>query len=331
MKSVEKTESLKSRIMEVKDSFSIRQLVMVALVLFCTVANIIMDYMAPGFDASVFANPAYWISLIVQQGAIILIMLCVYAFMIEKESQSNDDIKKLKQLLATAHAKLSEYDLTQKFDDYVYVKNYQRKRKAYRIKMERKIFKAKTDEKRKMLETERDRGLASLQFIKVKYEKIKIVEIFSNATLISPDDESMADHMDKTTAKMLRNKVVGIVLFGVLLSAVTFDPLGFGWNMLIKTLIKLFQAAYAVYVGGSEGVRFACGNLLSALQNRAKFVQQFIESNKPTESVLSEMETAKKAQENADAAEILKRKKEMEERADDLINHQAQACPQSKQ
>lgn len=331
MKSVEKAESLKSRIMEVKDSFSIRQLVMVALVLFCTAANIIMDYMAPGFDASVFANPAYWISLIVQQGAIILIMLCVYAFMIEKESQSNDDIKKLKQLLATAHAKLSEYDLTQKFDDYVYVKNYQRKRKAYRIKMERKIFKAKTDEKRKMLETKRDRGLASLQFIKVKYEKIKIVEIFSNATLISPDDESMADHMDKTTAKMLRNKVVGIVLFGVLLSAVTFDPLGFGWNMLIKTLIKLFQAAYAVYVGGSEGVRFARGNLLSALQNRAKFVQQFIESNKPTESVLSEMETAKKAQENADAAEILKRKKEMEERADDLINHQAQACPQSKQ
>ena len=122
MKSVEKAESLKSRIMEVKDSFSIRQLVMVALVLFCTAANIIMDYMAPGFAASVFANPAYWISLIVQQGAIILIMLCVYAFMIEKESQSNDDIKKLKQLLATAHAKLSEYDLTQKFDDYVMVK-----------------------------------------------------------------------------------------------------------------------------------------------------------------------------------------------------------------
>jgi len=70
---------------------------------------------------------------------------------------------------------------------------------------------------------------------------------------------------------------------------------------------------------------------MSAEANRAKFVQQFIESNKPTESVLSEMETAKKAQENADAAEILKRKKEMEERADDLINHQAQACPQSKQ
>ena len=35
--------------------------------------------------------------------------------------------------------KLSEYGLTQKFDDYVYVKNYERKKRAYRIKMERNM------------------------------------------------------------------------------------------------------------------------------------------------------------------------------------------------
>lgn len=308
----EKIESVRNLKLKVKDSFSIRQLIIVAIVLFCTAANIIMDYMAPGFDPSVFRNPAYWMSLAVQQSAVVLIMLCVYSFMIDKEIQSNADIAELQKLLSSAHCKLSEYSLTQKFDDYVYIKNFQRKKRAYRTKMERKIFKAKTDEKRKALESEMNKGLKSLTYIKVRYEKIRITEIFSKATLVYPDDESMSDHMGTTTAKMLRNKVIGIVMFGVLLSSLSFDPLGFGWSMLIKTFIKLFQAAYAVYVGGSEGVRFARGNLLSALQNRAKFVQEFIESNKPTDTVLSEMKTEKEKQEEDEAQEILRQRDEIE-------------------
>ena len=119
----EDRQSLKELALKAKDSFSIRQMLMAAIVLFCTLANILMDYLAPGFDFDTFLNPAYWISLVVQQVAVVMIMLCVYSFMIDKETQGNEDIAALRNTLSAAHCKLSEYGLTQKFDDYVDVKN----------------------------------------------------------------------------------------------------------------------------------------------------------------------------------------------------------------
>lgn len=301
----EDRQSLKELALKAKDSFSIRQMLMAAIVLFCTLANILMDYLAPGFDFDTFLNPAYWISLVVQQVAVVMIMLCVYSFMIDKETQGNEDIAALRKTLSAAHCKLSEYGLTQKFDDYVYVKNYERKKRAYRIKMERKIFRAKTDDWRKALEEERDKGLACIKFIKVKYEKIIIAEIFSRASLVNPEDESMSEHRNKATAKMLCNKIISVVMFGVLLGTIGFEPVNVGWNILIKTFIKLFQAAYAVYVGGSEGISFARGNLLSALGNRAKFVQLFIDANKPDSAAIDKLREEERCIKQAEAEKIL--------------------------
>ena len=156
--------------------------------------------------------------------------------------------------------KLSEYGLTQKFDDYVYVKNYERKKRACRIKMERKIFRAKTDDRRKALEEERDKGLAC---------------------------------------------IISVVMFGVLLGTIGFEPVNVGWNILIKTFIKLFQAAYAVYVGGSEGISFARGNLFSALGNRAKFVQLFIDANKPDSAAVDKLREEERCIKQSEAEKIL--------------------------
>lgn len=306
----EDKQSLKELALKAKDNFTIKQMLMVAIVFFCTMANVLMDYLAPGFNFIIFLNPAYWIALAVQQVAVIMIMLCVYSFMIDKETQSNEDIAAFRKTLSVAHCKLSEYGLTQKFDDYVYVKNYERKKRAYRIKMERKIFKAKTDERRKALEEERDKGLASIKFIKVKYEKIIIAEIFSRASLINPEDESMSEHRNKATAKMLCNKILSVVMFGLLLGSIGFEPVKVGWNMLIKTFIKLFQAAYAVYVGGSEGIGFARGNLLSALGNRAKFVQLFIDDNKPDSAAVNKLREDEQRLKQAEAEKILRERDE---------------------
>jgi hypothetical protein len=54
-------------------------------------------------------------------------------------SLSADKEKRALWFDETARITLSEYGLTQKFDDYVYVKNYERKKRAYRIKMERNM------------------------------------------------------------------------------------------------------------------------------------------------------------------------------------------------
>lgn len=305
MKLQDKAQSIKDLALKTKDNFTLRQLVMVCIVLFGTVANIAMDYLTIGFDAGIFMSPAYWINLAMGQSAIIMIMLCVYSFMADREENSNPEIQQMRNQLAAAHFALSEYALSRKFDDYVYIKNRERKIRAYRVRMERKIFKAKTDEKRKELQEQLDKGLASIEYLRVKYDKIHIVEIFSHAELTHTDDKSMSAHSGRTTAKMLRNKVLGIVAFGVLLGSMAFDSRAFGWGLLVNSFIKLFQAAYAVYAGGSTGIRFARGSLLSALENRAGFVQQFIEANRPNESELNRLKAEKERKRAEEEQEAL--------------------------
>ena len=61
----------------------------------------------------------------------------------------------------------------------------------------------------------------------------------------------------------------------------------------------------AQYVGGSEGISFARGNLLSALGNRAKFVQLFIDANKPDSAAVNKLREEERRIKQSEAEKIL--------------------------
>ena len=283
MKIKEKAQSIKAISVEIKDSFSLRQFTMIIVVLFGAAANILSDYLTPGFDPSIFYSPAYWINLCISQAAVIVIMFCVYGFTAEREESANTEVKKLRATIYKAHCDLSELGLSDGFDKYVAEQNLERKKRAYKKKMERKIFRARTDKRRNRLKDKMSRGLEMIESIRVRYNRIRIATIFSRASLPLTEDGDIEDGRIKTTRRMLINKVTSIIAFGVLLSMITLDPKTFAWGLIIKTFIKVFQAAYAMYVGGSEGVNYVRGPLLTALDNRTQFVQKFIDSNKQTE------------------------------------------------
>ena len=107
---------------------------------------------------------------------------------------------------------------------------------------------------------------------------------------------------------MLRNKIIGVIAFGVLLSTLAFDPDTFSMGLIVKTCVKLFQASYAIFVGGSEGVNYVRGPLLTALDNRAQFIQKFIEHNMPDAQRRQDIEREHERQQQAEAQEILRRR-----------------------
>ncbi len=306
----ENKESIKDVVVRVKDSFTLRQLAAVFVIIFGVAANILSDYLTAGFDASIYSDPAYWINLAISQGAVIVIMLCMYSLMSEREEQGNEAVGKLRQDIYKAHCLLTRYGLAEKFDDYVYVQNISRKKRAYTRLMERKIFRAKTDKKRAELKAKLDEGLKIIESLRVRYNKIRISTIFSRASLPCLDDENLDDGNARTTRRMLLNKIVGIISFGVLLSSLTFDARTFGLGLVVKTFIKLFQAAYAMFAGGNEGVHYVRGPLLSALDNRAAFIQKFLDRCMPTPEEKRNMDEIQAAE------DILSRKKEIEKGAE---------------
>ncbi len=304
----EKKESVRDLALRVKDSFSLRQFTMILIVVFGVAANITSDYLTLGFDASIFLSPAYWINLCISQGAVIVIMLCLYGITSEREENANGEVQALRKTIFQAHCDLTKYCLNETFDNYVYVQNIQRKKKAYTQLMQRKIFHAKTDEKRKALEQELQEGLKIIESLKVRYNRISIATIFSRSSLPITDDENLDDGKAKNTRRMLRNKIIGVIAFGVLLSTLAFDPDTFSMGLIVKTCVKLFQASYAIFVGGSEGVNYVRGPLLTALDNRAQFIQKFIEYNMPDAQHRQDIEREHERQQQAEAQEILRRR-----------------------
>ncbi len=308
----EKKDSIKDTVVKVKDSFTLRQLAFAFVVIFGMAADIASDYLTVGWNASIFADPAYWVNLALSQGAIIVMMLCTYALTSEREEASNESVQNLRREIYKAHCIITKYALSEKFDDYVYVKNIQRKTVAYKKKMERKIFRTNNEEKQKQLRDELERGLKIIENLKVKYDKIKIATIFSRASFSAQDSESLDDGRAKTTRRMLLNKVVSVIAFGVLVSSLAFDMRAFGVGMILKTFMKLFQAAYALYSGGRTGVDFVRGPLNTALDNRASFIQKFLDKNAISLTEQKELEEKQTADEQKGIEEILQKKRDLE-------------------
>ena len=280
----EKRESIKEIVAKAKDSFTLRQVAMIAVVVFGMGLYILFDYISLGFDASIFADPAYWIQLVIGQSAVTIMMLTMYNFTSDKEQMNNKEVLALRQDIYKAHCLLVKNGLSDKFDDYVYEKNIERKKKAYTAIMERKMYRAKSDKRRAKYQSELERGLEIIESLKVRYKKIRISDIFSRAVSPVGADEDLSDGKAETTARMLFNKILGIIFFGVLLTTIAPNVKD---DLLLATVlssfIKLFQGAYAVYSGGSAGVAYVRGRLLTSLDNRASFIQKFIDKNIPTE------------------------------------------------
>lgn len=125
-----------------------------------------------------------------------------------------------------------------------------------------------------------DNAEKDISFLKVKYNKIRISTIFSKTILKNNEDDNLDDGEEKEVGRLLVNKVLCILAFGVLGSSMAFGVKTFATAFLITTCIKLFQTAYAVLVGGTDGQNFARGTMLSKMKLRLDFVQKFLEKQK---------------------------------------------------
>lgn len=263
-----------------KSKFNIKQIAVGSILLFSTLFNILIDYVNVGFDAKIWTNAAYWLQLVLTNGALVLIMLSVRSYMKEREMNTNVNIIAAQNDLDAVHCELSKRNLTTKFEDYVNTINKERKLKTYKNKLYLKIAKCKRDKKRQVLTKQLTNAEKEINYRRVRYNKIHISTIFSHVKLHMENDGDINDNEGVEIGMLLISKVLCIFGFGILGASFAFEPNAFVGSLLLNTFLKLFQTAYSVWAGGTAGQNFVRGTLLSKMQLRLSFVQKFIEIQK---------------------------------------------------
>lgn len=276
-----------------RSKFNYRQLFMIAVLLFATAADILMDYVNAGFNPAIFKDPAYWIKLTLTCFSVILVTLSVRDFFREKELRDNTAINETQRQIDNAHAELIKHNLATRFEDYVNVLNAERKLKAYREYLQFKISKTRKEKRCAVLKKRLDSANADIEFLpvrgnkialspfcRVKFNRARIATIFSRVERNRGDDEDMETSEQKHVAELVFKKLFMLITFSIALSTLFFDRGEFAVAVLINTFSKLFRTAMSIYLGASDGQAFVRGTLLSKMKLRLDFIQKFLEREK---------------------------------------------------
>ena len=277
----------------IKNKFNYRQFIMIAVLLFATAADILMDYVHAGFDPAIFRDPSYWVKLGLTCLSVILVTLATRDFFREKELRENQEVVETQRKIARAHADIMKYDLATRFEEYVEEINAERKRKAYRAFLQLKVSKAKKDRDRDKWQKLLDKADADIEFLPtrgntiklsrlhhIKFYRVRMATIFSQVEQNSGDDENIETNEQAHISNLVFKKLFTLIAFSLTLSTLFFDQGTFAVAILINTFSKLFRTAMSIALGASDGQAFVRGTLLSKMKLRLDFIQKFIEKEK---------------------------------------------------
>lgn len=240
--------------------------------------TVLMDYMDPEFDFSIFLDPSYWVNVAVINAAVVLLMLTVRSYCKNKEMTVNADVVALSGQIDKMFSALSERKLHTELEAYVAGINYRRKLKAYTDRLKRRLYRTKNERRKvkftKLLET----AETDVKYLRVRYHKVSSSELFSKLELKRENDEILSFQEAKAVGNLILHKALGIVAFGLVGASMIPNYKEVTVYVVFNTVFKLLQIGMSLYVGASDGIDFVRSTVLDKLKLRLKFVQQFLEN-----------------------------------------------------
>lgn len=283
----------RERLEAARRRFNYRQFFMLAVLIFATAADILIDYVHAGFNSAIFKDPSYWIMLGLTCLSVVLVTLSVRDFFREKELRENTEVREVQKQIDNAHAELIRHDLTTKFGEYINEINAERKLKAYKGYIQFKLTKIKKEKRRakwqdllKKAETEIDciptkgNTIKLSRMHRIKFNRVQIATIFSRVGRTTSDDENMETNEQTHINELIFKKLFMVIAFSIALSTLFFEQNEFAVAILINTFSKLFRTAMSISLGASDGQSFVRGTLLTKMKLRLDFIQKFLEKEK---------------------------------------------------
>jgi len=275
--------------------FNARQFFMIAILIFITIAEILMDFVTTGFDASIFRSTAYWIELALTILSVVLVTLSVRDFFRERELSSNADIKEAQGKIKKVHGELISRDLMTRFECYVDNINNERKLKAYLDYLRRKKFKANKAKHKDYWQSRIETATNDIEFFKtigrsikvsafawVKYIPVKTSTVFARVDEGNNDDDDLSGNEPAQVGKLISRKLFMILAISFAFSTLFFTGGDIGLGLIASTFMKLFRIAASAFTGAMDGTHFVKDTLVNKMNRRIDFVQKFLESNRGT-------------------------------------------------
>lgn len=276
-----------------KGKLNYRQFFMAGVLIFITLAEILIDYVQAGFNPAIFYDAAYWVRLAMTCISVVLVTLTVRDFFRERELLLNPLVTKKQDDLDATHAELTRRDLMGRLESHIAETNKARKEKAYREYLQFKLFKAKPKRKEKWVQRLATVS-ADAEYLPevgkrirlswrdwVKYNKVSMSVIFARSGKIkNDDDEDLDSNEGAAVSEMLFKKLLPLIALSIALSTLFFDSGEFATAILINTFMKLFRIAMSMYTGAVSGQDFVKVNLLSKMGRRLDFIQKFLEKER---------------------------------------------------
>lgn len=275
-----------------KNKLNYRQFFMAGVIIFITLAEILIDYVQAGFNPAIFYDAAYWVRLAMTCISVILVTLTVRDYFRERELTTNPAVKSKQDELDTVHAELSKRDLMSKLEAHIATVNKARKAKAYKEHLQYKLFKAKQKHKDKWVQriSTADADAEYLPEVGkrikmswrewIRYSKVSMNVIFARSGKAENDDDDLDSNEGVAVGEMLYRKLLPLIAMSIALSTLFFDSGGFATAVLINTFMKLFRIAMSMYTGAVSGQDFVKVNLLSKMGRRLDFIQKFLEKER---------------------------------------------------
>ena len=276
-----------------KQKINLKQFFLMCLLIFITAAEVLMDYVNAGFDASVFKETSYWVELGLTILSVVFVALSARAYARERELNVNSDIKEIQGKIRGAHEGLISHDLMTKFEEYVEKRNDEKKLSAYTAYLQRRMMFARQNRKKYWAARIETANIdihcfkVSGKHIKIgshwiKYVPVKTSTIFSGVDLSLDDDEDLCGNEGQAISRMVTRQLTMIVAMSFAFSTLFFTNQAIGLGVIVSTLTKLFRIASSAFTGMNNGASFIKYNLQDKMKRRLDFVQKFLEKEKGT-------------------------------------------------
>lgn len=280
--------------------YSTKQITCTIFVVLMIVFNVLMDFGKAGFDMAQFKSLPFWAVLISSNIGIVAITLASRSVRRDGLMKSSDEIKTWRDNIALMHEKINESCLSQALDETIARDNFDRKKKAYRSKIMRKVefcgdkeFLRKRKEKLEALvqkidrvkydDVKNDRAREfDLEHIRIKYPEVRRTTLFSSQSIPHTSSEDSLETAESSYIwqNLIFKRIIAVIAFGVILRGILWDftvtnPLTASMN----AVIKVAQSIWAIYIGVSDGAYFVENVMVEKLKKRNDYLQNFLDEH----------------------------------------------------
>lgn len=282
--------------------------ILVAIIFLVSITSTLSEIIKFGVSASVL-NSSYWLRTIILNVSAVIVLFLANSMRKDKLLNEKETVyAQRKAVLQKAFADMDEHGLTDKFKKYIDEDNRKEKIRVYTNKLKaclkrvdsaillaehnynavrlwfkkmpvetpKTLFLLLSRNKKKRLEDKLLNAEKNIEFIYVRYTKIKYSVIFGESEKAKGEERDIYFHTTEHNIGIVFKKAVFVLLMSTL-SSLQVGELIANFNLftVYQMCMRMFTLALSIYTGIADADYFVLKHMADVLFKRISYIQDF--------------------------------------------------------